>query len=73
MLPKLNLSLGVWFGKRLEIQTHWLRWWDDRGNLLLWASEHIEQERQRVVKAEQELARLRQVIKQAGISDTEAE
>ena len=73
VLPKLNLSLGVWFGKRLEIQTHWLRWWDDQGNLLLWGSERIEQEKQRAATAEQELARLRKVIKQAGISDVEAE
>jgi Uma2 family endonuclease len=72
-IPHLNLFLGTWLGKRLEIQTHWLRWWDVRGNLLLWASERIEQEKQRAAKAEQELERLKEIIQQAGISDTEAE
>ena len=72
-IPHLNLSLGVWFGKRLEIQTHWLRWWDNQGNLLLWGSERIEQERQRAVTAEQKLERLRELLQQAGISDPEAE
>jgi len=72
-IPDLNLSLGVWLGKRLEIQTHWLRWWDVQGNLLLWASERIEQEMQRAAKAEQELDRLKELLKQSGISAPEAE
>ncbi len=72
-VPNLNLSLGVWFGKRLEIQTHWLRWWDVGGNLLLWAGERIEQEKQKAAKAEQEVDRLKELLKQAGISDIETE
>ncbi len=31
---------------------YWLRWWDQSGNLLLWGSEGIEQERERAEQAE---------------------
>lgn len=31
----------------------WLRWWDEQGNLLLWAPERIEQERPRVEQERQ--------------------
>ncbi|MCZ8365650.1 MAG: hypothetical protein O9338_23790, partial [Microcystis sp. LE19-251.1A] len=40
-----------------EFTTNWLRWWDKSGNLLLWGSELVEQERQR---AEQERQRAEQ-------------
>jgi Uma2 family endonuclease len=56
-IPELNLWLGVWYGDRLGIKAHWLRWWDEAGNLLLWSSEKSEQERQR---AEQERQRAEQ-------------
>jgi Putative restriction endonuclease len=46
-IPELNLWLGLWHGERLGITTHWLRWWDEAGNLLLWSLEKAEQERQR--------------------------
>ncbi len=45
-IPELNLWLGVWQGERLGLTTHWLRWWDEAGNLLLWSAEKVEQERQ---------------------------
>jgi Uma2 family endonuclease len=45
-IPELSLSLGLWHGERLGITTHWLRWWDEAGNLLLWSAEKAEQERQ---------------------------
>ena len=44
-VPELELWLGVWQGERLGLTTHWLRWWDAAGNLLLWASERSQQER----------------------------
>jgi hypothetical protein len=50
-LEEINLFLGVWQGKKAEFFTHWLRWWDKEGNLLLWGSELIAQER---LKTEQE-------------------
>lgn len=45
-LPEINLFLGIWEGKKAEFDGYWLRWWDEKGNLLLWGAESIEQERQ---------------------------
>jgi len=70
-IPCLGLYLGVWFGERLNVKTHWLRWWDPEGNMLLWGKERIaleqqrtEQERQRADQAEQEIARLRALLQE---------
>jgi len=37
-LPEIGLFLGVWDETRLETTAHWLRWWDESGNLLLWGA-----------------------------------
>lgn len=41
----MELFIGVWQGKRENRQGYWLRWWDQDGNLLLWGSELVQQER----------------------------
>jgi hypothetical protein len=51
--------VGVWLGKKAEVTAYWLRWWDKSGNLLLWGSERVEQERQRSEQAELQLERER--------------
>ncbi|NCR89577.1 MAG: hypothetical protein GPJ05_10120 [Microcystis aeruginosa G13-10] len=51
------MFIGIWQGTKAEFTTNWLRWWDKSGNLLLWGSELVEQERQR---AEQERQRAEQ-------------
>jgi len=51
-LAEIGLFLGVWQGKKAEMTAYWLRWWDQSGNLLLWGSERIEQERERAEQAE---------------------
>jgi len=56
-LPEMGLFLGTWRGKKEERTGYWLRWWDEAGNLLPWAVEQIEIERQR---AEQEAQRAEQ-------------
>jgi sRNA-binding protein len=47
---------------------HWLRWWDEGGNLLLWSSEKAELERLRAEqerqRAEQEKQRAEEAIAQ---------
>ncbi len=53
-VPELQLFLGTWYGLRVGVMTHWLRWWDRDGKLLLWNSEKAEQE---AARAEQEAAR----------------
>jgi hypothetical protein len=52
----MNLYLGVWEGTRENLIGKWLRWFDEQGNLLLWSSELVEQEKQR---AERLAAQLR--------------
>jgi hypothetical protein len=47
----LGLFLGAWHGKKEERDGYWLRWWNAAGELLPWAVERVDQERQ---KAEQE-------------------
>jgi hypothetical protein len=51
---------------------YWLRWWDQSGNLLLWGSEGIEQERERAEQAERKVERMAAQLKAMGI-DLEAE
>ncbi|MEN9229347.1 MAG: Uma2 family endonuclease [Thermostichus sp. DG02_5_bins_236] len=56
-IPPLQLELGVWQGDKEGRQGYWLRWWNPEGELLLWGTERLEQERQR---AEQERQRAEQ-------------
>lgn len=57
----MGLFLGTWQGTKEGRTGCWLRWWNRDGNLLLWAVEQIEQERQR---AEQEHQRAEQECQQ---------
>ncbi len=52
----MSLCLGIWEGTRENRTGYWLRWWDEAGELLLWGSELVARERQRV---EQLIAQLR--------------
>jgi Uma2 family endonuclease len=45
-IDALSLFLGVWQGKKAEIDGCWLRFWDQTDQLLLWGSERIQQEQQ---------------------------
>ncbi len=51
-IAAMNLYLGMWHGTKAERTGYWLRWWDENGNLLLWGTERLEQERQRVEQLE---------------------
>ena len=51
-IASMNLYLGVWHGTKAERTGYWLRWWDENGNLLLWGTERLEQERQRTERLE---------------------
>ncbi len=55
-IAEMNLFLGTWQGERENRTGDWLRWWDERSDLLLWGLEKAEQERQR---AERLAAQLR--------------
>jgi hypothetical protein len=60
-IAEMNLFLGAWDGRRSQLSTTWLRWWDQSGNLLLWGKEIVEQER---LKSEQERQRAEQAESQ---------
>ena len=63
-IAELQLSLGIWEGDRLGQRTYWLRWWDEAGNLLLWSSERVIQERQIAEQERQIAEQERQVAEQ---------
>ncbi|GBF81701.1 Uma2 family endonuclease [Aphanothece sacrum] len=46
-IPQLKLYLGLWDGRREQRKGYWLRWWSETGELLLWGSELVVEERQR--------------------------
>jgi Uma2 family endonuclease len=46
-IASMNLFLGTWQGTKQGRTGYWLRWWDEAGNLLPWAVESLEQERQK--------------------------
>lgn len=54
-IESIGLYIGTWYGTRLDQTFHWLRWWDNAGNLLLWGSEKLAQERQ-LLEAEKQRA-----------------
>jgi Uma2 family endonuclease len=66
-IPELDLWLGIWFGERLGQTTHWLRWWDNTGNLLLWSAEQAEQERQRAEQEHQRAEALAAKLREFGV------
>jgi hypothetical protein len=68
-LAEMGLFIGVWQGKRENRQGYWLRWWDQDGNLLLWGSELVQQERLAKEAALKRLEELEKRLRDAGISD----
>jgi Putative restriction endonuclease len=63
----LNLFLGTWRGKKEERNGYWLRWWDEAGQLLPWAVELVEQERQKAEQERQRADRLAEILRSQGI------
>jgi Uma2 family endonuclease len=66
-LESMGLSLGVWQGTKEERTGYWLRWWNPAGELLSWAVEKIEQERQRAEQEHQRAERLANYLRAQGI------
>ena len=67
-IEEIDLFLGVWQGKKAEMTANWLRWWDSDGNLLLWGSERLEQERQLIEQERQRAEQERQRAEKAEIA-----
>lgn len=68
-IREMSLYLGVWEGKKENREGFWLRWWDDQGNLLLWGSEMVTQERQRAEQEYQRAERLAARLRELGIEE----
>ena len=45
-IADIGLFLGVWQGNKANRTGYWLRWWDEAGQMLLWGTERLQQERQ---------------------------
>jgi Putative restriction endonuclease len=69
-MNEMNLYFGTWRGTKEDRTGYWLRWWDADGNVLPWALEQIEQERQ---QAEQERQRAEQERQRAEQESQRAE
>lgn len=70
-IDSMNLYLGMWHGTKAERTGYWLRWWDENGNLLLWGTERLEQERQRADQERQRADRLESYLRSQGIEPDE--
>ncbi|VXD17762.1 conserved hypothetical protein [Planktothrix serta PCC 8927] len=64
----LKLFLGVWKGEKEQRNGYWLRWWDEGGNLLPWAVEKVQQERQRTAQEHQRAEKLADFLRSQGIN-----
>jgi Uma2 family endonuclease len=66
-IEKMNLFVGTWQGRRENRTGFWLRWWNERGKLLLWGSELAAQERQRAEQEHQRAERLAAQLRAMGV------
>jgi Uma2 family endonuclease len=57
-IEAIGLFLGVWYGRKVEQTTHWLRWWDQSGQLLPWGVELLEQKQQQIERMAAQLREL---------------
>ncbi|MGC1309509.1 MAG: DUF874 family protein [Phormidesmis sp.] len=68
-LSGVSLFLGVREGTRIDRTGYWLRWWNADGEILPWAQELTEQERQKAEqerqKAEQERQKAEEIQRKA--------
>jgi Uma2 family endonuclease len=66
-IPEMQLFLGVWRGSKSGLTGYWLRWWDASGNILPWALEKVDEERQRADEERQQKERLIMYLRSQGI------
>ena len=64
----IGLFLSIWQGTKAERTGHWLRWWDQNGQMLLWGAELVEQERLRAQQERLRAERLAAQLREAGIT-----
>ena len=67
-LGDMEFFLGVWQGEKEGRNGFWLRWWNADGELLPWAVEQVQQERQRAEQERQRAERLAELLRSQGIN-----
>ncbi|GET44519.1 hypothetical protein MiSe_93490 [Microseira wollei NIES-4236] len=63
----MGLYLGIWQGSKANRTRFWWRWWDETGQMLLWGTELVEQERLRTEQERLRAERLAAQLRAAGI------
>ena len=63
-IEEIGLYLGIWKGEKSQINTYWLRWWDQDDNLLLWGNELIALEKQRAEIEKQQAEEVKLLLNQ---------
>lgn len=67
-IASMNLFLGTWQGVKEARTGYWLRWWDELDNILPWAVELIDQERQRAEQERQQKEKLINYLLSQGLT-----
>src|SRR5439155_12375008 len=67
-IPEMGVELGIWHGLFGNVDMPWLRWWDDRGNLLPTPEEQLAQERLEKERALEQANRLAEQLRALGVS-----
>ena len=67
LIPRLELSLGLWRGSYRNIDRLWLRWMTVDGDLILTPDEQAQEAEQRVITAEQRAQQLAARLRELGV------
>ncbi len=70
-IPQMGVELGIWPGRYGNLELPWLRWWDERGNLLLTGDERSELLSSQLDKERRRAERLAERLRQMGINPDE--
>ncbi|MBD2101262.1 Uma2 family endonuclease [Leptolyngbya sp. FACHB-261] len=70
-LEGIDLFLGLREGTKAERTGYWLRWWNAPGELLLWGTELVEQERQLREQERQRQDRMAAKLRELGLNPEE--
>lgn len=67
----MGVELGIWQGRYDEMELPWLRWWDNRGNLLLTGEERSQLLASQLAQEQQRAERLAERLRQMGVNPDE--